>query len=154
MLKWPAVKSPNETDYDYFVRIHQWAKSIFEWHTDQEVWNIPDLWPTDKELEASAQKYGIVYEDCDGFAQLCRYAIAQSGFNSRLVVCNQPGGRLDGNHCVAETEDGFVFDVGQVSLTTWETLIKNFGYEKVKMGSLCDPREPYLRDKTDWHVAL
>lgn len=152
MLKWPEVKNFDETEYDYFCRVHLWAKSIFTWNTDQATWGKPDYWPTKEDLEELAKQAGIIYEDCDGFAQLCRYAIAMSDFVSRLVVCNRPENPTEhGNHCVAETELGFVFDCSQTVLAVWGNLIGQ-GYEKKSMGPLCNPNDPYL--VADWHKAL
>lgn len=147
MLKWPAVKSPQETDYDFLNRIHSWALLIFRWIPDATVWKVPDLWPTKEELESVSDSYGVVTEDCDGFAQLCRYALAQSGIDSRLVICMRPGSR----HCVAETKEGWVFDNTQPLLATWDSLL-GLGYKKEIMGPICNPNDPYLT--APWHEAL
>lgn len=151
MLKFPISKVPTEELTDYYNRVHFWAQQHFQWTPDLEVWGLPDYWATIGDIQLNADiNHNILKGDCDDFAQLVRYVLAESGIDSRLVLCYVENG---GYHCVTETNEGYVFDCRQPRLTQWEYL-KAMGYKKDIMGPICNPNEPYLKDRGDWHQAL
>lgn len=153
MLKWPEVKRNYETDYDYFNRVHWWAKSVFLPSTDLAVWGFPDHWETKNELEELASRNnGMVPGDCDSFVSLCRHAIAQSGIPSRIVGCWTSSERSANQyHGVAETASGWVFDILSDYIATWK-LLQAKDYVKDIMGPLCNPT--IQNDDISWTEAL
>jgi predicted transglutaminase-like cysteine proteinase len=150
MLKFPENKHPEENDFDFFNRIHSWALSIFEYHTDLETWGLPDYWATIGDLQLEFDINNKIKGDCDDFAQLCRYAAMACGIPSRLVLCYT---ELGDYHCVAEIESGWIFDNRESLISHWTYLLGK-GYKKDVMGPICDPNEPYLKGTDSWHKAL
>lgn len=98
MLNWPL-----EQDLDV---IHSWVNDHFVWTPDQEVWQMPEFWATEEELEQNAAKHGgIVRDDCDGHAALFVIACRKLRMPARFLTVAYPpiDSKWDYNHCVAES---------------------------------------------------
>lgn len=127
MLNWPLVQDPNA--------IFKWALDHFVWVPDQDVWQKPDFWATEIELEGNAITYGgNINDDCDGFAAMCVIACRKMRMPARfMVVATEkcpPEYLYD--HCVAESI-GNIFDNRYPAGLETRTGLEATGYRFVEM---------------------
>lgn len=138
MLNWPKLV-PSEPPNERMARVFAWASGIFIWTADIDSWNVPEFWPLRSELEARYDR-GVIHEDCDGFAMLCRYALWDLEIPNRILTCNVEHSAAapapDGDHCVLTAEGtGMVFDCRQPRLVPREEL-EQLGYTWCSMSGL------------------
>lgn len=149
MLSWPRPTGSLETQ---IALVHAWALSVFVWTADIESWGVPEHWPLRSELERHARdNAGVVKDDCDGFAVLCRCALWDLGIPSRILVCNvEPSAALPaagGNHAVLSPEGtGLVMDCRYRVVVSREEL-ERIGYQWVAMSGP-NPGDPWTEVKT------
>ena len=137
---WPAAVE-GEPRSATLSRVHAWALNHFIWVDDRFTHGVPEHWPAHQEIESQLRERGEVWDDCDGFTVMCRYALKRLGIRSRLVLCRVENG---GYHAVCEA-DGSVLDNRQVTVCSTQDL-EIVGYRWDRMSGY-EPGDP-------WTLAL
>jgi len=151
-IQWPGPVT-GESVEDATERVYKWAQAIFVWSNDYVTYNMAEHWPTRKELEESYRNNaGLVWDDCDGFCALCRYAFNDLGILTRILTCNvSPKDAVPtqwGNHAVLTVEGtGKVLDQRQ-ALVVSRQFLERQGYDWIGMSDV-RPGQPWSQPLKD-----
>lgn len=121
-MEWPTF--PGMTFEDICERTFDWASRRFIWTPDEVTCGQVDHWPSPEEIAtAMAERNGVLFDDCDGFAAMCRHILKLNGIRSRLVLCWVENG---GYHAVCEA-DGLILDNRQPAVRSTQDM-ERIGY--------------------------
>ncbi|MBI3715073.1 MAG: hypothetical protein HY255_03650 [Betaproteobacteria bacterium] len=135
-MEWPVNATPQQ--------VFEWAVKHFAYHSDIEVWGMPEFWATPEDLNADAAKNGgVVYGDCDDFAGLCVHALRANGHPARYVTVATEVCPSDTpfDHCVAES-NGLLFDCRYLQGLQSVDDLEVVGYRFIEMSGL-QPGDPW-----------
>lgn len=126
-------KDKDEKLSAFLSRLFDWAVMSFEYHSDEDVYKVPEQWPTEKEISDQLEN-GMVKGDCDDFAFTCHYALKNNGIVSDLVLCWVTKDKKNDDYHMVCHVNGYIMD-NRFSHIMLAYDLSNDGYAWDKIGS-------------------